>query len=201
MHRLVLAVLVAACTLVASAGARPFDVPPTITGFAPNHGAVGQKVTIYGHNLGGAQVSFNGLAATNVVVDPTNTHVTFNVPTGAEPAPTPIQVMTSGGTVMTASNFTVTPAALPQPKLKSRISSFAPMQGKVGTRIVIRGINLGGTMWVKFGGVKATYTVPSNTKIVAHVPKHAHSGRISIKTTSGISTNALRFTVLGSSGT
>ena len=96
----------------------------------------------------------------------------------------------------TASDFEVTVKYLTQPKLKSQITGFAPMRGKIGTRVVITGINLGGTKWVKFGGVKALYTVPTNTKIVAHVPAKAHTGKIRIKTTTGISTKALTFTVL-----
>jgi len=169
-----------------------------ITGFSPNQGAVGQKVTIYGHNLGGAEVLFHGVPAMNVTVDATNSHVTFVVPTGAEVGPGQIQVTTPGGTATTATNFTVTQTVPPTPqtKAKSSISNFAPMRGKVGTSVVIKGINLGGAMWVKFGGVKAVYTVPTNSKIVARVPKNAHSGQISIKTSSGITTNSLRFTVL-----
>src|SRR4029077_9710911 len=132
MYRVVLAVLVAACTLVASAGARSFEDTPTLTGFSPAKGAVGQKITIYGHNLAGAEVSFNGLAATNAVVDPTNRFITVSVPAGAEVGKSPIQVTTAGGTVYTGSDFEVTVKYLTQPKLKSQISSFAPMRGKTG---------------------------------------------------------------------
>ena len=64
--------------------------------------------------------------------------------------------------------------------------------------VTIRGQHLGGAMWVKFGGVKATYTVPSTTKIVAIVPQKAHSGKITLKTATGQATSGahLNFTVL-----
>ena len=56
-----------------------------ITGFAPTHGLV-ERVTIYGHNLAGAQVWFNGVTAENIVVDPTGTHLRVNSTARSRPA-------------------------------------------------------------------------------------------------------------------
>ena len=95
---------------------------------------------------------------------------------------------TPEGTVMTASNFTVKPVVAAVSS-KPVIKSFSPLRGKVGAKVRITGMNLGGTMWVKFGGVKAaTFTVPKRTLVVATVPKKAHSGSISLKTSDGTAT-------------
>ncbi len=194
-----LAAIALACVLTGSATAGPLAAP-TITGFAPNHGLLGERVTIYGHDLAGAQVWFNGVAADNVVVDPTGTHVRVNVPGEISTGPGAITVTTAGGTVTTTTMFTVNPptrnTALPRP----RIASFAPMRGGAGTKVTIHGRYLGGALWVTFGGTKATFTVPSATRIVAIVPKHAHSGKIAIKTGGGLATAFPRFALTGSAG-
>jgi IPT/TIG domain len=180
-----LALIVAlTCVVVGPAAARS-QAAPTITGFAPNHGLIGEKVTIYGHNLAGARVWFNGVEAMNPTVDSTGTHVTVNVPGEVSTGPAPVMLTTPGGTVTATATFMVNPPSRPTTMPKPRISTFAPHSGNAGTKVTIVGKNLGGTLWVKFGGVKATYTVPSATKIVAVVPRHAHSGRISVHTRGG----------------
>jgi hypothetical protein len=186
--------LTAAFVLLAgSATARPLAAP-VITAFAPNHGLPGEKVTIWGHNLAGAQVLFNGAQGVNVVVDSTGTHVKVNVPDEIATGPGPITVTTSEGMVVTTTMFTVNPPSKPGTLPKPRISSFAPMSGKAGTRVSIRGANLAGALWVKIGGVKATYTVPAATKIVAIVPKRAHSGTIAVRTGGGLTISSRHFT-------
>jgi hypothetical protein len=185
----------ATCVLATSAMARPFAVP-TVTGFAPTHGPIGEKVTIYGHNLTGAQVSFAGVMVLvkDVTVDPSGTHVTALVPQDAQLGAGAISLTTLGGTVSSATKFTVNAA---KPVSSSpRISSFAPMRGKVGSKVTIKGANLGGTMWVRIGGVKALFTVPSVDRIVVTVPKKVHSGKITLQTSNGGATNQLRFTLI-----
>jgi len=189
---------VLACVFVGSAVARTL-APPTTTGFAPNHGLRGEKVTIYGHNLTSAQVQFNGVTGLNVKVTPDGTHLTANVPSDVADGPGPITLMAPEGTV-TVGTFTVNPNSKPVAVPNPRIKSFAPMRGKTGTKVTIRGAYLGGAMWVKFGGVKATFTVPTATKIVATVPKGAHSGKITLKTSGGLSSSGV-FKVLTPAGT
>ena len=185
-----------ALALAASAAAGPGS-PPTVTGFAPNHGLLGERVTIYGHDLAGAQVWFNGVQATDVVVDPTGTHIRVHVPGEVATGPGPITVTTSAGTVQTPTMFTVNPPSKPTSIPQPRIAAFAPMKGAAGTKVTIRGSRLGGTMWVKFGGMRARFTVPTATKIVAIVPAKARSGKITISTGGGIATSAMRFAVSG----
>jgi hypothetical protein len=191
------------CLLAGSAVARPLVAAPTIISFTPTHALVGARVTIYGHNLAGAQVQFNGMAATNVAVDSAGTHVTAVVNPETMDGPSAIGVITPGGTVTSAAVFTVDPptGATAQTgaakNLKPRIGSIAPMRGKAGTKVTIKGAYLGGARFVKFAGVKALYTVPKGTEIIARVPKQARSGRITILTQYGAVTDSLHFTVLG----
>lgn len=168
---------------------------PTITGFAPNHGVVGAKVTIYGHDLGGVQtVQFNGVAAANPVANAAGNHIVVTVPPETTTGPGPITVITPGGTVTTTSAFTVLPSggtaarARAHPTLTPAIHKVTPMRAAVGTKVTIIGTNLRGAMTVRFGGVRATFTVPSMTKIVAIVPKHAVSGMLSVRTAQGSAT-------------
>ena len=82
---------------------------PTITSFTPTSGQVGTSVVISGSGFeGSVQVNFNGVTATNVVIN-SATQITARVPTGATTGL--ISVTTSGGTVTTTTNFTVTPTA------------------------------------------------------------------------------------------
>jgi len=191
---LVLAAL--ACIFVASAAA----AAPTVTGFAPKHGLRGEKVTIYGHNLTNAQVQFNGVDGLNLKATPDGTHVTVNVPPDIADGPGPITIMTPEGTWTSSVMFTVNPNSKPIIRPAPRIKSFAPMSAKPGTKVTIRGAYLGGAMWVKFGGVKATFTVPTATKVVATVPKSAHSGKITLKTSAGLASSGM-FKVIGGAAT
>jgi IPT/TIG domain-containing protein len=190
-----------ACALAGSAAAGPGS-PPTITGFAPNHGLLGERVTIYGHDLAGAQVWFNGVqvAAQDVVIDPTGTHVQVRVPGEVATGPGPITVTTSAGTTQTKTMFTVNPPSRPTSIPAPRIGSFAPMRAAPGKKVTIHGNRLGGALWVKFGGVRATFTVPAANKIVAIVPAKARSGKITIRTGGGITTSRTAFAVSPASG-
>src|SRR4029077_15536012 len=127
---------------------------------------------------------FNGAAASAVTVNKWGNALVATVPNDPDTLPigsaVQITVTTPGGSAMSAASFTVASAASQAQAPRPRISSFAPMSGKAGMHVTIRGANLGGAMWVKFGGVKATFTVPSATKIVATVPQSAHSGKITL---------------------
>lgn len=84
---------------------RPLPAAPTISGFTPDTGPIGTTVTITGTNLATTTgVSFNGVFASFTVVS--NTQVTVQVPLNATTGP--IRVVTTGGNVTSATNFTVT---------------------------------------------------------------------------------------------
>ncbi len=87
-------------------GAPPPPAPPTLTGFSPASGPVGTIVTLAGTGLSGATaVAFNGTSAQFTVVS--DTKITATVPAGATSGA--ISVTTPGGTVQSATAFTVTP--------------------------------------------------------------------------------------------
>jgi len=77
---------------------------PRAPAFYPKSGAVGTKVRIWGYNLFGASVQFNGVAGTNVYNAGPN-YVWATVPAGATTGP--ITVTTPGGTSTTKQSFTV----------------------------------------------------------------------------------------------
>ena len=87
-------------TLV-EAGTTP---PPTITRFTPKSGAPGVIATIFGTHLENATVAFNGTVAT-IVID-TAKMIDVTVPTGATTGT--IEVTTPGGSVTSATDFSVT---------------------------------------------------------------------------------------------
>jgi hypothetical protein len=87
-----------------SPAAFTFIPAPTITGFTPASGLVGATVTINGTNFTGATaVRFNGTAANFTITSATAIQAT--VPAGATSGP--ISVATPGGSVTSATNFTV----------------------------------------------------------------------------------------------
>ena len=91
--------------VVFSAGQSLPAPPPSISGFAPQAGQVGQTVTIRGdHFLATSLVTFNGVAANSFAVQSTN-FITATVPQGATTGP--ILVTNPGGTATSAGNFTV----------------------------------------------------------------------------------------------
>lgn len=75
------------------------------------------------------------------------------------------------------------------------VDSFSPTSGKVGTSVVISGKRLAGAQAVKFGSVKADFTVDSNRQITATVPSGAETGRILVRTPAGSDRSATVFTV------
>ena len=192
-----------ACVLAGSAAARAAVTPPTIISFTPTHALAGATVSIYGHDLVGAQVWFNGTDAMSVAVNPTGTHVEAVVDPETTEGPSRISLLTAGGTVQSATVFTVEPpTGAPgltgkAMNLKPVITSVAPLRVKAGAKVMIKGANLGGAMWVKFGGVKAVYTVPRSNTIIATVPKQARSGKISILTDVGLATRLLQLSITG----
>jgi hypothetical protein len=155
---------------------------PVVSSFAPASGAPGTSVTVNGSGFTGAtSVTFNGTpAAFTVGSDP---QVTATVPSGATSGP--IGVTTAAGTGTSSSSFSVATATV-----APKISSISPTSGPVGTVVAITGSGLTGATSVKFGGgVAASYTVVSDTRINATVPSGASSGGIAVTTPGGTATS------------
>ena len=84
---------------------RTVDFPPTISGFRPASGPVGATVTIRGANLARAsKVTFDGVRAT--ITSDTASRITAKVPKRAKTGR--VHVSTAGGSVASATAFTVT---------------------------------------------------------------------------------------------
>jgi glucuronoarabinoxylan endo-1,4-beta-xylanase len=97
----------------------------------------------------------------------------------------------AAATANNGSSFTVTTAA-------PSITSMSPSSGVVGTAVTITGANFQatqGSSTVMFGGVKATPTSWSGTRIVAPVPAGAVTGSV-VVTVGGQASNGSSFTVI-----
>lgn len=75
------------------------------------------------------------------------------------------------------------------------IFSKTPASGPPGTRVTIFGRNLAPLIQVAFHGVRAAIVSSSATRVVAIVPTHASSGRITVTTHAGTATVNGWFTV------
>jgi phospholipase C len=161
-----------------------FKVQPTVASFTPTAGPVGSSVTITGVAFTGATaVKFEGVAATFTVGS--STEITASVPAGALTGK--ISVTTSGGTMMSSSQFMVQPT----------LTAVTPTAASVGASVVITGSGLAGANDIEFNGTAASsYSVDSDTQITATVPPGAQSGPIGVSTPGGQAVSVDSFTVV-----
>jgi len=203
------------CTFTGSVGARTLIYPlsVTLTGFSPTHGVQGDSITITGTYLDTTKsVEFGSVNADSFTVDPAGNWVKAVIPAGLSNGPLQITLSVLGIN-QSIGPFYIGPAGPPPPSAQPsskpvskgsvgayiavapRISTFSPGTGKVGTKVTINGANFRGVTWLKFGGVNARFTVRSANWIVATVPQHAHSGKITIHTKTGTAVSSLAFKV------
>jgi len=149
----------------------------------PTYGEEGTKIGILGQGFSSSSViKFGGTKATTIVLSGT-TFITATVPAGALTGS--LTVTTGTTTLATTKTFKVLPT----------ITSFTPESGPVGTSVSIKGTGLEQTMMVTFDGKSATFTVISDTEVMADVPIGAATGRIAVTTKGGSATSATSFTV------
>jgi hypothetical protein len=113
------------------------DAPPapTITSFKPASGPVGTTVTLTGTGFSGVSaVTFNGVVATTFAA-PNDTTITAKVPTGATTGT--IQVTTPGGSVNSATVFTVT--VVTPAKITLKITGLVAGVTKLGKTVTAKG--------------------------------------------------------------
>jgi hypothetical protein len=161
---------------------------PTISGFSPGSGKVGDTVSIQGTNFDTTAtdntVSFNGVTAT--VESSTATSIVTTVPSGATTGS--ISVTVDGMTATSSDRFTVQPV----------IAEFLPANGTVGTAVIISGTGFDSTAAnnvVTFNGVAAVVTAATSRTIVTSVPLGASTGKISLKVNGESVTSSSSFTV------
>jgi large repetitive protein len=164
-----------------STSANLFYLPANIVSFTPTNSAPGTTVKITGVNFTNASaVSFNGTAASFVVTN--NTTIGAIVPAGFSTGP--ISVTTPAGTTTNSSLFYAQPG----------ITTFSPTHGLPGTNVVITGSNFLGATVVRFNGLNANFTAPSNnTTLVTMVPNGAQTGPITVGAPAGTNTSAANF--------
>jgi uncharacterized repeat protein (TIGR03803 family) len=147
---------------------------------------VGAHVGMFGQGFSSASVvKFGGVASTSVTRSG-STYLTAVVPVGAH---TGTVTVTTGATTLTS----------PQTfKVKSKITTFSPPSGPIGTLVTINGTGLIQATAVKFGTVTATtFTVVSDLEVTADVPSGLAAGpvTISIITPGGTANSPTKFTV------
>jgi hypothetical protein len=200
-HARYLGVVVAVAALVfavaGSASAHSLATP-TISSFSPSQAMHGQQVTLYGSGFTGTtEVQFGGIDAQFTVVS--DTHIKAIVPGEIGAGKWTINVLTKNGSTGSSVMFNVLPGGgvvLHSSKWMPRITSLSRLRGHVGSYIVIHGVNLNGALWVKLGGVKLPFTVPSTTQVNTVVSTKARSGKLTLKTNYGLATSPARFTIL-----
>ena len=146
-------------------------------------GKPGKAVQILGQGFTQATaVSFDGVAAKFTVTS--DTFLTATLPAAALTGLVTVKMPT--GNLVSKQKFRVVPV----------VQTFTPASGSVTTPVTINGASLKQTTAVSFGGVAATtFTVNSNSQIVADVPTGAHTGKIVVTTAGGSATSPTAFTV------
>jgi hypothetical protein len=159
-------------------------VPPSVTSFTPAKGVEGAPVTILGKNLADAtKVFFGGVEQDTLTASAGEIDTT--VPTGAIIGKIVVESPEGHGT----SAATFTPIEAPA------IDSILPAVGtKVGGAFTITGHHFSGTTSVTVGGINATFSVASDTKITATVPVGATTG--SLVVTNPANNDSIPFAVI-----
>lgn len=171
---------------------------PTFAAVTPARGVVagGNTVTITGTNLRGtdgnaAEITFDGIPATNVVISVDRKSATVTVPAHAAGAVT-VAVETIDGRAAKPTAYTY--AAVPT------ITSISPSSGVVpgGTLITINGTNFGtGTPIVTVGGAPAICTRLVSPTVIEAVTPAGSAGAVNVSvdpgTGSGTATSAGAF--------
>ncbi|WP_147434650.1 IPT/TIG domain-containing protein [Micromonospora musae] len=149
----------------------PSAAPPTTTAISPSSGpqSGGQQVTITGTGFvpNATEVTFDGVAATSVVVTTDGTSLTAVTPPGAT-GPAAVVVTTAGGSA----------PPLPYTYLAdgsgAEVTGLTPGEGPTagGTTVTITGSEFTGATGVTFAGVAGTgFTVnPAGTTITVVTP-------------------------------
>ncbi|HZQ02457.1 MAG TPA: IPT/TIG domain-containing protein [Gaiellaceae bacterium] len=212
--------IVAACAALAmllpgAAGAAG-GPEASITGITPTTAMVGQKLTISGTDLTGAQaVTIGNVAASPIAVDPGGTWVAVDVPAGVQPGSAMVVVTVNGTQYstgpITIESGSVAPEALPTTPpatpgaptkvvLAPKIALFSPAAGKAGSRVTIYGHNFVGVTWVKLAGRNARFHVMSKTRLWITVPLRARTGKLAVHAAGGTGLSSRAFKVVPAKG-
>jgi hypothetical protein len=165
----------------------PIGPCPTITSFTPTSGPVGTSVFITGTNLGA--VTAIKFGSTTVIAKnlqgPKN--VQAFVPQGVTGPTGKITITTADCSVTSSGEFTYVFAPV--------ITSFSPVTGKAGEKVIVDGKYFTGTRFAKIANTEvASFTVVSDTKLRLYTKPGSFSGKITVETPYGSGTSAGVFT-------
>jgi hypothetical protein len=129
------------------------NTTPTISGFSPGTGTLGDTVTITGTNfISPSSVNFNGVAASFTVNS--TTEIVATVPAGASTGP--ITVVTPSGTATSATNFTLVP---PVNNIQFSAANYNAGEGNGSVTITVtRTGNTAGAARIDFASSDGTAT-------------------------------------------
>ena len=167
-----------------------YVLPPQITSFTPSAGA-GAWVSVTGANLVGVtSVSFGGIKADSLqAISPQL--VRAKIAQGG--ASGKVDVIAAGGTARSTQDFRYL--------FPPTITAFSPTSGSTGASVEITGTDFVNVTSVSIGGVSvASFSVASDTRIVATLSAKATSGTVRVTTQQGQATSASPFTVIASLG-
>lgn len=163
------------------------NVKPVVTGFTPDTGGPGTKVTVTGR----------GFTATSGVCIGDTPARTFEVNSDtelvavidADTTTGPISVTNAAGTGRSSLSFTV-------PKVVW-VDGFTPPNGEVGAQVRIQGGGFTDVQRVSFGdsAMPASFTVQGDTALTATVPSGAVQGPIQVVTSRGAAHSVQSFQV------
>ena len=165
---------------------RTGNTTPSILGFSPTSGKVGDAVAIVGTGFGAMPaentVTFNGVAA--VVTQAAVNKLVVAVPAGATSGS--IVVTSPFGTATSSSSFTVITQTNPN---APTVTGFTPTIGVAGTAVTVMGTNFSAQSLatkIYFNQTAAaSSSANSATSIATVVPQSASTGRIRVSTPSG----------------
>jgi hypothetical protein len=161
---------------------------PTISGFTPTSGKVGDVVTINGTGFTTANMVYIGSESTLDFDIVNDNQIKVNVPATASTGK--IQVHTGYGSKSSSSIFTLNEAPI--------ISSIDPVSGSVGTEVTITGSKFTGVTSVTIaGGSARDFIVVSDTEIKAFISETAYGGVAQVSANHGSATSSQSFTVTG----
>jgi len=156
--------------------AQPFMVwyPPTISSLLPGRARTGATIALAGTHFAAVSarnvVTFGG-GQVGQVLQSSATHMVVKVPAAAQTGP--VQLQTSGGKAITATDLFVIPAPV--------ITSFSPTHGPVGTSVIISGRNFreeGLNDTILFGGLATHIIRATATSAEVVVPRGASTGTL-----------------------
>ena len=157
-----------------------FYLPPTLTGFSPMQGAVGDVITLTGTGLlGVTNITIGGVPVSDFKIEGTNgTEILVTIPPNT-PSNGAIAITSGGNTITFSGNFNLLPS----------ITGISVDAGSLGTFVTINGFGLTGATNVSFGGINQAIAFSSDTSITISVPTNGLAGPPSVNTPNGAYTN------------